>query len=167
MAHKQRASHLTIPSEYLHASQDFERFLQDAREASDLATRHQVYTMVQGVLQTFLRRLEVRHAILFANALPPVLRAIFVDDWDPNEPSRPFEDRATMTREVQALRRDHNLAPDTSIRDVAIAAGRGGRFLARLRRRCARPRRGMRGPPRMAASRLPEGDADGVAPARG
>jgi uncharacterized protein (DUF2267 family) len=32
-----------------------------------------------------------------------------------------FEDRAVMTKEVQAMLGDHNFAPETSIRDVAIA----------------------------------------------
>lgn len=46
---------------------------------------------------------------------------MFVDDWDLGEPRRPFESVAAMTREVQALRRDHNTSPDTVIRDVAVA----------------------------------------------
>jgi Uncharacterized conserved protein len=71
---------MTIPMELQHASEDFERFLRDAKEHSGLATRNQVFTMVQGVLQTFRRRLDVREALLFADVLPPVLRAIFVSD---------------------------------------------------------------------------------------
>jgi uncharacterized protein (DUF2267 family) len=89
-----------------------------------LTTTHQVYTMAQGVLQAFRRRLDVKDAILFANVLPPVLRAIFVADWDTDEAKRPFEVRAVMTKEVQSLRGDHNFAPATSIRDVAIALRR-------------------------------------------
>jgi len=112
---------MTIPMELQHASEDFERFLRDAKEQSGLATRNQVFTMVQGVLQTFRRRLDVREALAFADVLPPILRAIFVSDWDLDEPKRPFEDRAVMAREVQALRRDHNFSPDTAIRDVAVA----------------------------------------------
>ncbi|WP_134500367.1 DUF2267 domain-containing protein [Microvirga pakistanensis] len=112
---------MTIPMEIQHASEDFERFLADARDTSGLATRNQTYTMVQGVLQVFRRRLEVREALLFANALPPVLRAIFVADWNIDEPRHPFQDRASMTREVQSLRKDHNFAPDTAIQDVATA----------------------------------------------
>jgi uncharacterized protein (DUF2267 family) len=112
---------MPVPSEYQRASQDFSKFLEDAKETSGLTTTHQVYTMVQGVLQAFRRRLDVKDAILFANVLPPVLRAIFVADWDTDEPKRPFEDRAVMTKEVRSLRADHNFAPETSIRDVAIA----------------------------------------------
>lgn len=112
---------MPVPLEYQHASMDFEKFLVDARDISGLATTNQTYTMVQGVLQAFRRRLDTRDAVLFANVLPPVLRAVFVADWDTDEQRRPFEDRAIMTREVQALRPDHNFAPHSSIRDVATA----------------------------------------------
>jgi uncharacterized protein (DUF2267 family) len=115
---------MTIPMELQRASEDFERFLVDARDVSGLTTRNQTYTMAQGIFQVFRCRLEVKEAILFANVLPAILRAIFVADWDIDDPKRPFEDRAVMTREVQSLRRDHNFAPDTSIRDVATALRR-------------------------------------------
>lgn len=115
---------MTIPMEFQHASEEFETFLRDVREASGLTTRNQTYTMVQAVLQTFRRRLEVREAIRFAGVLPPILRALFVTDWDPDEPKLAFTSRADLTREVQLLRRDHNFSPDTSIHDVAVALRR-------------------------------------------
>jgi len=115
---------MPVPQEYKRASHDFDKFMVDARDISGLATTHQTYTMVQGVLQAFRRRLDVREALLFADVLPPVLRALFVADWDIDAPRRPFADRATMTREVQALRPDHNFAPDSSIGDVAAALRR-------------------------------------------
>lgn len=110
-----------MPSEYQRASLDFEKFLLDAREASGLVTTNQVYTMVQGVLQTFRRRLTLPEAIHFAGVLPPVLRSIFVADWDTNEPRRSFGDRSEMVQEVQSLRADHNFSPDMAIQAVAIA----------------------------------------------
>jgi uncharacterized protein (DUF2267 family) len=115
---------MTIPMELQHASDEFEKFLRDARDVSGLTTRNQTYTMVQGVFQVFRRRLCLKDAIRFANALPPLLRAIFVADWNLDEPQLPFGDRATMTREAQALRKDHNFAPETCIRDVATALRR-------------------------------------------
>jgi uncharacterized protein (DUF2267 family) len=110
-----------MPSEYQRASLDFEKFMSDARDASDLVSTNQAYTMVQGVLQAFRRRLAPADAIRFAGVLPPVLRAVFVADWDMSEPQREFGDRAAMTREVQSLRAAHNFAPETAIRDVAFA----------------------------------------------
>jgi uncharacterized protein (DUF2267 family) len=115
---------MPMPSEYAHASADFENYLLAALETSGLATRNQVYTMTQGVFHTFRRRLDLEAAILFANVLPAVLRAIFVADWNTREPVILFSDRTAMTREVQALRQDHNFSPDTCIRDVAAAVRR-------------------------------------------
>jgi uncharacterized protein (DUF2267 family) len=107
--------------ELQHASEDFEKFLTDAMAISGLATRNQTYTMVQGVFQVFRRRLDLKDAIRFANALPPILRAIFVDDWNTDELQLAFFDRRAMTKEAQLLRKDHNFSPDTCIRDVAAA----------------------------------------------
>jgi uncharacterized protein (DUF2267 family) len=112
---------MTMPSKYVRASMDFENFLVAALDTSGLSTRNQAYTMTQGVFQTFRRRLDLESAIRFANVLPPVLTAIFVADWDTNEPIVPFSERAAMIREAQALRGDHNFSPDTCIRDVASA----------------------------------------------
>jgi len=115
---------MTIPMEFQHASDDFEAFLRDACEAAGLMTRNQTYTMVQAVFQTFRRRLEVREAIQFAGLLPPILRALFVTDWNPDEPTLTFTDRLELTREVQSLRRHHNFSPDTAIHDVVVALRR-------------------------------------------
>jgi uncharacterized protein (DUF2267 family) len=115
---------MPVPSQYQRATDHFYEFLVDARDTANLESTHQAYTMVQGVLQAFRRRLDLKDAILFAGVLPPVLRAIFVADWDTDEPRRPFEDRGVMTGEVKALRADHNFAPETSIRDVAGALRR-------------------------------------------
>ncbi len=112
---------MPIPAEYQRATDDFYKFLLDARDMAELGSTHQTYTMAQGVLQTFRRRLDVKETILFAGVLPSVLRAIFVTDWNINERKRPFEDRATMTKEVQSLRNTHNFSPDNAIRIVAKA----------------------------------------------
>jgi uncharacterized protein (DUF2267 family) len=112
---------MPMPMEYQRAGEEFERFLAAARDKLGLATRNQTYTVVQAVLQTFRRRLDVKQAIAFAGVLPPVVRAIFVVDWNLDEPVIPFCDRKSLTREVRALRQDHNFAPDSAIADVAAA----------------------------------------------
>ena len=112
---------MTVPLEYKRASEQFEKFLVDARDLAFLQTTNQSYTMAQAVLQVFRRRLDVKDALLFAGALPAGLRALFVADWDLDEPRLPFGDGTVMTREVQGLRPDHNMSPDTAIRDVARA----------------------------------------------
>jgi uncharacterized protein (DUF2267 family) len=113
-----------VPSEYQRATVDFYQFLADARDAASLTTTNQAYTMAQGVLQVFRRRLEVSEAIRFLGVLPVGLRALFAADWDIDEPKRMFDDRTVMTKEIQSLRPLHNYAPETAIRDVAIALRR-------------------------------------------
>lgn len=115
---------MPVPAEYQRIRDDFYAFLVDAREQSGLGSSHQTYTMVQGVFQAFRRRLDMKDAILFAGALPAGLRALFVADWDVDEPKRPFDSIDMMTREVRALREKHNFSTDSAIRDVAIALRR-------------------------------------------
>jgi uncharacterized protein (DUF2267 family) len=115
---------MPIPSEYQRASIEFERFMVDARDISGLATTNMAYNMVVGALRAFRRRLSVKDALRFANVLPPVIRAIYVADWDPDQPLQPFTDRQTMTQEVLALRKEHNFAPPSAIHDVALALRR-------------------------------------------
>jgi len=115
---------MPVPPQYQRATDDFFAFLAEARDQAGLSTVNQSYTMVQGVLQTFRRRLSLADAIRFAGVLPAVVRAVFVADWDPDEARQPFGDRAAMTAEVLALRPNHNFSPDTAIRDVAAALRR-------------------------------------------
>lgn len=114
---------MTVPMAYQHASEDFMRFLADARDEAGLATMNIAFTMVDGVLRTFRRRLTAREALRFAGVLPPVLCALFIAGADEASPL-PFASRDEMTREVQALRQHHNLSPQSAIRDVATALRR-------------------------------------------
>ena len=112
---------MPMPSEYQHVGDDFERFLAEARERADLATRNQTWTMVDAVLRVFRRRLTIGQGLRFAEVLPPVLRAMFVMDWSAEAAALPFASREALTREVQAVRPHHNFAPDTAIGCVAAA----------------------------------------------
>jgi uncharacterized protein (DUF2267 family) len=115
---------MTVPMEYRQASRDFDAFLLDARDTAMLQTTNQAYTMVEAVLVIFRRRLSVAQALAFANVLPPVLRALFVSDWDASRPPEPFCDRESLIREVLAFRGDHNVSPASAITDVATALHR-------------------------------------------
>ena len=115
---------MTAPPEYQRATDHFYEFLMDVRDITGFLTSNPGYTMTQGVFQTFRRRIDLRDAIRFAGVLPVGLRALFVADWDPDEPRREFEDRETMTKEVRSLRADHNYSHDSVILDVARALRR-------------------------------------------
>jgi uncharacterized protein (DUF2267 family) len=129
---------MTVPQEIVHASRDFDRFMDDLLEISMLATRHQAYAVLRGVLHVFRDHLSIEQGLAFAEVLPPVLRAIYVEDWRPNPNPPAFPNERQLTAEVRARRRDHNLASDTSIRDVAqalkrnVAAGDFRRVLDKL-----------------------------------
>lgn len=117
---------MPIPMDYQHASEDFERFLGEVIARTGLTTRNQAFTTAEGVLLAFRRRLPPRDALRFAGALPPVLRAIFVADWDVADqdldaPLQAFGGRADWTRDVRALRRDHNFSSDGAVAGVAAA----------------------------------------------
>jgi len=112
---------MPVPAEYDRASKNFYDYLVVARDLAWLQTTNQSYTMTQGVLQAFRRRISLEQAIAFANTLPLLLRALFVTDWDVGEPRRPFEALAAMTLEVQGLRQGHNWSPDDAIACVARA----------------------------------------------
>ncbi|OJF91346.1 DUF2267 domain-containing protein [Pararhizobium antarcticum] len=115
---------MPVPMEYRLASQHFEKFLSEVAEEAGLATRNQAYTTTQGVLLCFRRRLKIHDAIAFAQVLPAMLRALFVNDWDPEEAQVESWNREILTSEVQQLRLDHNFSPDTAIENVACVVRR-------------------------------------------
>ena len=129
---------MPFPPEYQRATDHFYDFLEDVKQEAGFGSAHQAYTMAQGVFQAFRRRLSLQDAIRFSNVLPVGLRALFVADWDPGQPARPFVSREAMTAEVKALRAEHNFSTDTAIHDVAVAlrkhvdTERFGKLLAQL-----------------------------------
>lgn len=115
---------MTVPLEYELASRKFIEFLVDVRDVSGLWSTHVSYTMVEGVFRVFRRRLSVEQAIRFCNVLPVCLRALFVSDWNTDEPTKGFDDLETMNAEVRTLRAQHNFATDQAIQQVATALRR-------------------------------------------
>ncbi len=109
---------MPLPAEYQRATDKFYSFLTEVRDQANFGSTHQAYTMVQGVFQVFRRRLQLTEAIGFANALPALLRALFIADWDTMEAVKPFGDLSDMNREVKQLRPEHNFSTNTAIQDV-------------------------------------------------
>lgn len=115
---------MPMPLRYAHASDDFERFIVDARDELGLTTRHQTYTAVQAVLWVFRRRLDVEQVIRFANFLPPVLSAIFLQGYVPSAVPVAFGDEEQWRKEAQGVRAEHNFAPDAAVPRVAVSLRR-------------------------------------------
>lgn len=115
---------MPYPREYQRASDDFAAFLEDLKHAAMYTSPHQAYTTAQAVFQVFRRRVSLDDGIRFAASLPVGLRALFVAEWDPAEPRRPFDARERMTDEARQLRVGHNFVEDDSIAVVAAAVRR-------------------------------------------
>lgn len=115
---------MPMPQEYFNAARDFDAFLADAMQALDLQTRHQTWQVLLAVFTAFRDRLEPRDGLIFANALPPVLRAAFIDGWDPSVPAKPFGTREDQIADVLAFRPHHSLATARSIDQVAPVLAR-------------------------------------------
>jgi uncharacterized protein (DUF2267 family) len=123
------------PYEYAVATQTWLEVLDAVRDETDLSTRNQAFTVLEGVLRTFRRRLEVHDALRFADELPVAVRALLVHDWDPSPERLPFRPPLDLAHEVRSLRPEHNFAGPTSVPDVARALRRfvhEGRFDALL-----------------------------------
>lgn len=115
---------MPMPQTYFQASKDFDAFIVDVRDTCMLQSHHQAYHTLRAVLHVFRAHLTTEQALRFANILPAVTRAIFVEDWTPSGTPPPFPDRATLVAQVKSVRKDHNLAPDSAIEDVAAALRR-------------------------------------------
>lgn len=115
---------MTTPGRYIEATERFKRFLLDLREVAGLATTNQAFTITEGVLLAFRRRLDPAGVARFSSVLPAVLCALFVNGWDPATAPVAFGTDEEMAAEVRALRAAHNYAEASSIRDVAIALRR-------------------------------------------
>ena len=100
---------MPMPWTYRQASREWRAFLDDMRDWAGLETDNLAYTAIQGVLNTFRRRLTPKQGIAFAAVLPSVPRAIFVDGWAIDADPVPFGTRADWIAETKALRPHHSL----------------------------------------------------------
>lgn len=115
---------MTVPPDFVHASRDLERFLLDARDLLSHQTTHQTWQSVFAVIVTFRARLTAPQVIAFAQALPPLLGAMVMLDWEPDAEPQPFAPRVELAREAMAFRGDHSLLPESGIAEVAAALWR-------------------------------------------
>ena len=77
--------------------------------------------MVVGVLHTFRRRLTVNQVIKFSMVLPPVIRSLFLEQWNPDQEVAPFGTEEQLLAEVRSIRPEHNFSPPNAIPAVAKA----------------------------------------------
>ncbi|OIQ75155.1 hypothetical protein GALL_431780 [mine drainage metagenome] len=110
---------MPMPWTYRHASKEWRAILDDLKERMGLVSDNTAYTALDGVLQVFRCRLTAQQGLDFATVLPSIPRAIFVAGWQIADQPLPFGDRTALTRDVKAVRQNHNLTPDNAIEAVA------------------------------------------------
>ena len=115
---------MTLPFEYQNPTLQFERFMVDARDCASLATTNMAWNMVVGVLHAFRNRLSVNQALAFAAVLPPMIRALFIEDWNPQQAVLPFGEPADWLADVRSVRPEHNFSPPDAVVSVATALSR-------------------------------------------
>lgn len=93
----------------------------DARDCSGLPTTNMAWNMVVGVLHAFRHRLSVNQALAFAAVLPPMIRALFIEDWNPEQAVLPFGEPSDWLAEVRSVRPKHNFSPPDAVASVATA----------------------------------------------
>lgn len=114
---------MPMPWTYRHPDTEWQGFLDDIREVLGTPSSNVAYTAADGVFRAFRRRLTVDEALAFAQVLPAVARALFVQDFVP-EPPAPWAGPETYVAEALALRRDHNFAGPRCLEAVSYAVHR-------------------------------------------
>jgi len=112
---------MPMPFNYRSATPDYEAFLRDVINLGLLQTTNQAYQATRAVFHVFRSHVLPQVALDFAQFLPAVLRAIFVEEWDLASATTPFPDPETQLKEVMSIRPDHNVSPPSAIHDVAVA----------------------------------------------
>jgi uncharacterized protein (DUF2267 family) len=121
---KPRIETVTLPFEYQNPTLQFERFMVDARDCAGLPTTNMAWNMVVGVLHAFRWRLSVNQALSFAAVLPPMVRAVFIEDWNPEQAVVPFGEPADWLADVRSVRARHNFSPPNAVTAAATALRR-------------------------------------------
>jgi len=114
---------MPMPWTYRHAGKEWSRFLGDIREAMGTPSDNVAYTAAEGTLSAFRARLTVEQVAGFAQVLPAIPRALFVQGWQLASP-RPWADRASYLAEALSLRKNHNFANDRALEAVSYALHR-------------------------------------------
>lgn len=114
---------MPMPWTYRHPATEWALFLSDIREVMGTPSDNVAYTTAEGVFAAFRARLTVAQIAAFAQLLPAIPRALFVQNWQP-APPRPWADGATYVAEACALRADHNFATERALEAVSYALHR-------------------------------------------
>lgn len=126
---------MTMPPEVALASKHFYEWLGELKERAFLQTHSQGYAMLRGVLHELRDHLTVAQTIAFADALPPLVRGIFYERWQPTDEPPPVRDSQEFLDAVIRRLAPHRIPPDSIVSDVfAVLAHRSEPYANRQMR---------------------------------
>lgn len=98
----------------------------------DTPSSNVAYTTAEAVLTSFRSRLDPDQVFCFADALPAVIRALFLQGYRLSD-AQPWADAKDYQAEALGLRQDHNFAKENAVQAVSFALHRalGGSTLER------------------------------------
>lgn len=114
---------MPMPWTFRHPGKEWSLFLDDIRDVLGTPSANVAYTAAEGVLHAFRARLTTQQALDFAQCLPAVPRALFVQGWTLADPVS-WAGQDVYITEALALRRHHNFADASVLRAVSIALHR-------------------------------------------
>ncbi len=115
---------MTQPREVVFASKLFQDWLDALKQRALLQTHNQSYAMFRAVLHVLRRHMTTEQVLTFADALPPLPRGIFIEEWRPANPL-PVKSANEFVSEVIRDLAPHHVPPDTIAADVfAVLAER-------------------------------------------
>lgn len=83
-----------------------------------LVTQNQSQAMMRAVMHELRRYLKTADVLTFANAMPPLPRGIFIENWEPNQTLPQLASAEQFTQGVFDRLSPHIVPPDSIVRDV-------------------------------------------------
>lgn len=106
------------PAEVLYASKQYQEWLSTLKERAMLETQNQSQAMMRAVMHELRRYMMTTDVLTFANAMPPLPRGIFIENWEPNQAPPSLASAEQFTQRVFERLTPHFVPPDSIARDV-------------------------------------------------
>jgi uncharacterized protein (DUF2267 family) len=90
---------MTQPYDVLYASKLFQEWLAALKDRAMLQTHNQSQAIFRSVLHCLRRHMATEQVLIFADALPPLPRGIFIEGWRPSAPT-PVQSASDFLQEI-------------------------------------------------------------------
>ncbi|MGI9383350.1 MAG: DUF2267 domain-containing protein [Methyloligellaceae bacterium] len=109
---------MTQPQDVVHASKLYQGWLSQLKDEAMLATHNQSQAIMRAVMHELRRYLTIDQVLAFVDALPPLPRGIFIENWRPSDPPPELDKAEDLTQAVVSSLSPHVIPPQTIVADV-------------------------------------------------